>query len=67
MRQRVPGPPASAVRGTIVEFIDGNPLRVGAALSFHTLLSPVPLLIVVGLSCGDEAALSHIRTPAEKN
>ena len=55
------------MRGTIVEFIDGNPLRVGAALSFHTLLSPVPLLIVVGLSCGDEAALSHIRTPAEKN
>jgi membrane protein len=54
----------SAARETILDFIEDDPLGEAAALSFYTLLSIVPLLLIVvavaGLVWGDEAATGQL-------
>src|SRR5262245_50480631 len=56
----------STVRETTAEFIDHDSLGEAAALSFYTLLSLAPLLLIVvgvaGLVWGDDAATGQLST-----
>jgi membrane protein len=61
---------ASAARETILDFIDDDPLGEAAALSFYTLLSLVPLVLIVvaiaGLVWGDDAATGQLASQMEQ-
>jgi membrane protein len=54
----------TTVRQMVVEFLDNDPLGEAAALSFYTLLSLVPLLLIVvgiaGRVWGDDAATGQL-------
>jgi len=54
----------TTVREMVVEFLDNDPLGEAAALSFYTLLSLVPLLLIVvgiaGRVWGDDAAAGQL-------
>lgn len=60
----------SAVRETMTAFIDHDPLGEAAALSFYTLLSLVPLMLVVvgvaGLVWGDDAAAGQLASQMDR-